>query len=84
MKTISRVLITAVAAPTLVLGLSSAALADSFYEADSTFAGPKGAGSTHVCSAAFNDGFGFGGFGGFGFGGFGRGGCDDHRGPWIW
>ncbi|MEV2276507.1 hypothetical protein AB0I72_13035 [Nocardiopsis sp. NPDC049922] len=81
MKTISRVLITAVAAPALVLGLSSAALADSFYEADSTFAGPKGAGSTHVCSAAFDGGhFGFG----FGFGGFGHRGCDDRVGPWIW
>ncbi|WP_017598028.1 hypothetical protein [Nocardiopsis lucentensis] len=78
MKTMSRVLITAVAAPTLAFGLPTAAFADSFYEADQTVAGPHGASSTHVCSAAFDRG-------GFGFGfGFGNRGCDDRRGPWIW
>ncbi|MFI6577336.1 hypothetical protein ACIBFB_16165 [Nocardiopsis sp. NPDC050513] len=80
-KSISRVLLTVVAAPALALGLPAAAFADSFYEANATFAGPFGAGSQSICSAAFDrDHFGFGFGGGF----HGKRGCD--RGfdrPWF-
>ncbi|MCY9784849.1 hypothetical protein KIK06_13210 [Nocardiopsis sp. EMB25] len=81
MKTISRVLITAVAAPTLAFGLPTAALADSLWEANATFAGPHGAGSQHICAAATDHGH----HHGLGHGGFKRGlDCDrgHHHGPW--
>ncbi|MCY9784848.1 hypothetical protein KIK06_13205 [Nocardiopsis sp. EMB25] len=83
MKTISRVLITAVAAPTLAFGLPTAALADSFYEANATFAGPHGAGSQSICAAAFDRGHHHGPWIGGGF--HGKRGCDRdfHRGPWF-
>ncbi|WP_116244457.1 hypothetical protein [Nocardiopsis sp. FIRDI 009] len=81
MKTISRVLLTAVAAPTLAFGVPAAALADSFYEANATFAGPHGAGSQSICSAAFDHHHGHHGL----LGGFhGKKGCGHHHhGPWV-
>ncbi|MFV2196104.1 hypothetical protein [Nocardiopsis sp. LOL_012] len=80
MKTVSRVLVTAVAAPMLALGLPAAAFADSLYKANATFAGPYGAGSQSICSfAGDNHGFGHG----FGHG-FSKKGCGDHhKRPWI-
>ncbi|MFV2196105.1 hypothetical protein [Nocardiopsis sp. LOL_012] len=82
MKTVSRVLVTAVAAPMLAFGLPSAAFADSFFEANATWAGPKGAGSQSVCSAATDHGHHHGllGYGG----GYGKKGCGDHhKRPWA-
>ncbi|WP_116244456.1 hypothetical protein [Nocardiopsis sp. FIRDI 009] len=79
-KSISRVLLTVVAAPALALGLPAAAFADSIYEANATFAGPHGAGSQSICAAAFDHGHHHHGpFGGF----HGKKGCDRdfHRGP---
>ncbi|MEV2276508.1 hypothetical protein AB0I72_13040 [Nocardiopsis sp. NPDC049922] len=78
-KSISRVLLTVVAAPALALGLPAAAFADSFYEANATFAGPFGAGSQSICSAAFDRDHHFGFGGGF----HGKRGCDRgfHHGP---
>ncbi|MBR8740855.1 hypothetical protein [Nocardiopsis sp. MG754419] len=74
-KTVSRIAFAAVVAPALAFGAPAVAMADSFYAAGGSYAGPLGAGQESVFSAA-----------GHGHG-HGKGGSIyvhsfDHAGPW--
>lgn len=69
-KTLTKIAFTAVVAPALAFGAPTVALADSFFHGSATSAGPYGAASHNVTSAAW-DGFGHG---------YGHGGKHGHAG----
>ena len=54
-KSLTRIAFAAVAVPALAFGAPATALADSFFSAEATAAGPKGAHSHSVTAAAFDD-----------------------------
>lgn len=54
-KSLTRIAFAAVAVPALAFGAPATALADSFFSAGATAAGPKGAHSHSVTAAAFDD-----------------------------
>ncbi|PWV55458.1 MULTISPECIES: hypothetical protein [Nocardiopsis] len=68
-KTVTRIAFAAVIAPALAFGAPAVAMADTFYGAGGSYAGPKGAGQGGVFSAAKSGH------------GHGHGHDHDHKGP---
>lgn len=81
-KTLTKITFTVVAAPVLAFGAPAAAMADSYFNSESSWAGPEGAASYSVTSFAGDNNYGGGSYdndndndGGF----YGGGSYDDNN-----